>query len=54
MSRYGKYAMTKKVALALQAMVREPVRARFPSDGGVLHVRECDDRTSALIPHRNR
>ena len=28
MGRYGKYYTTKKVALALQAMVRAPVSAR--------------------------
>ena len=40
MGRYGKYAMTKKVALALQAMVRAAVRPGQPADDRLLHLRQ--------------
>ena len=43
MGRYGKYYTTKKVALALQAMVRAEVSARLAADDRVLHVCQHDE-----------
>ena len=47
MGRYGKYYTTKKVALALQAMVRGAVPAGHAADGRLLHLRQRDDRAAA-------